>query len=262
MSKLFHRIRSFWSKRAPSFQSTTPYGPAMWADMIDPNEHLDWSGDEAGILLRAERNKPFCHAKFVNTEEQFQTVLLGFDLKADQILIDEFFPVPKSSLLNTRFELTITAPEGLLVLEVTTKEKVYMDSQPSFVLSVLSKKRVNDRRLNPRIQFTRNIAPKIELIIPMSGLIKGHLIDLSTEGLTMNFFGAQKPQLMSSSGECTLHFSDQVKLRVKMRIKQVSFSRKPCSHTMLRMLFRQTSDTQNDQLHAFIQSFEALTKAA
>ncbi len=257
---LFHKLQPLWDRWANAYRPIKPVNPApdlhsIWEDMLNFNDHMTWNNEETSILLEFEKIKPFCHTRFAGSDDKGQTVLLGFDLKMNQLLVDEFFPLPKPELLRRSFDLVMSAPQGILILHVEIKETVYLESQPALLLQILNKKIVQDRRLNPRVQFSRNTAPKLDLLVPLCGPLKGHLLDLSNTGLTMVVFGPNKPELISNTGECTLYLSEHIKIKARMRIKQINYNRSPSNHTTLRIMFTQPSDSQNDQLSAFIQSF-------
>ena len=226
-----------------------------------PKTHLDWSSQEIGALLAAEKSAHFCYASHPQYKSPLQSVILGFDLSNNHILLDEFFPCPASGLIDQILTLTLPTILGVLRLEMEISEKVILDGQAAFIAHIRNKAILQDRRQSSRVAFAKDQAPAIELLLPMSPLIHGQVIDLSDNGLLMAYPSPQKPDFFTHSGECKILFNEQFTFKALAKIKQVRFNRKPFRHNLLRISFCALEQEQKDQLQMFIHRYQSCREA-
>ena len=245
-----------WQRWFGKPQGASGAAPDFWN--LTHSNPLRWNLAETGILLQCERNNVFCSVVEEPTGESRQTVVLGFDLDTNQLLLDEFFPRPAHLVPGQRLQLNLPSTHGLLVLSVIMQDPILVTTTPAYVVEVMEKQLLRDRRVHPRVEFAGSSAPKVEMLLPLTPSLRGQLVDLSASGFSMWSVGAHKPALFSRNGHCRIHFADQFVLSVDVRLQQVRFRRRPCHHTVFRARFCQLADAERDRLQAFIRSYAAL----
>lgn len=220
---------------------------------------LCWNALETQALLRCEDSTTICTVTDQGRNSPLQTVVLGCDPAANQVLLDDFFPRPASSPLGGRFQLHLPMQDGLLLLDVLVRDEIGVAPTPAYVAEIVNKTTVSDRRLSPRLRFSSALAPRIDLLVPLSPQLRGHLLDLSEDGLAMVHYGATKPTLFAKSGECRIQFDEYFVLRAQVQIQQVKACRKPFHHTVIRIRFNGLTACEKDRLGAFVRDCVANT---
>lgn len=219
----------------------------------------DWAPEEIDALLDAARYSRLCYATCEQYNAPLQSVVLAFDMNENQLLLDEFFPSPATGLIDTNLTLTLSTPVGALYLEVKVTQRVTFAGGPALVARVYSKGVHPDIRQSARVAFAKGQAPAIELLLPMTPLMRGHVVDLSPNGLLMCCPSARRPNLFTHKGECKVMFDEHFRLRANVRIQHARFIRKPFRHSMLRVAFCNLPADQKEQLAAFLVEFESAT---
>lgn len=214
---------------------------------------LQWTAGETRVLLGCEKQKTICAITDHVRESPMQTVVLGCDPAAHQVLLDDFFPRPSVSPVGGRFQLQLPMGTGLLLLQVVVRAEIGVAKTPAYIAEVVDKMEVKDRRLNQRLQFNSASAPRIDLLVPFSPRLRGHLLDLSEGGFAMVYYGADKPKLFTRTGECRIDFDERFVLRAKVQVQQVRSRRKPFHHTVIRIRFSELTTAEKDRIRAFIQ---------
>ena len=233
-----------------------------------PTQHWDlptapvlrWTAGETRVLLDAEQSKTICSISDHSRDTPMQTVVLGCDPSAHQVLLDDFFPRPLVSPVGGRFKLQLPMGQGLLLLQLVVRDEIRVAATPAYVAEVVDKMVVKDRRQNQRLQFSSASAPRIDLLVPFSPRLRGHLLDLSEGGFAMVYYGASKPKLFTRSGDCRIDFDQNFVLRTTVQVLQVRPRRKPFHHTVIRVRFSDLSSAERDRIAAFIH--ECMVSAA
>jgi len=213
-----------------------------------------WSPAETRILAQCEHSKTICTITNSSHGTPLQTVVLGNDPATNQLLLDDFFPRPATSPVGDRFQLSLPMGKGLMLLQVVVREEMRAAPAPVYVAEVVDKTTVTDRRQSQRLCFSSAMAPRVDLLIPLSPRLRGHLLDLSEGGFAMVFYGAAKPKLFARAGDCRIEIDEDFVLRPKVLIQQVRTHRKPFPHTVIRLRFVDLAAADKDKLATFIQN--------
>jgi len=232
--------------------------PGVWSLRQQPL--LIWETAELDLLYNCERNNTLCSATEDASGETLQTVVLGFEHDTQRILLDEFFPAHhQRNFLGQKFQLCLPSRGGVLVLEVIVRDAIWIAQNPAYVVEILNKKRVSDRRIHPRLTFSGPETPSVDLLLPLTPALRGQLLDLSSKGCAITCFGPQKPQIYSRKGQCRIRFSETFVMTADIQVTQVNFQRRPSRHTLFRARFQPLPLTTQEQLLTFIHSYESLT---
>ncbi len=214
----------------------------------------NWSPSETRILTQCEHSKTICTITNSSQDIPLQTVVLGSDPVTNQLLLDDFFPRPTTSPVGGRFQLSLPMGKGLMLLQVVVRKEMRAAPAPVYVAEVIEKATVTDRRQSQRLYFSSSMAPRVDLLIPLSPRMRGHLLDLSEGGFAMVFYGAAKPKLFARAGDCRIDIEEDFVLRPKVQILQVRTHRKPFHHTVIRLRFTDLAAADKDKLASFIQN--------
>jgi hypothetical protein len=211
--------------------------------------------------LDCEEKKTICSITDQVRDTPMQTVVLGCDPITHQVLLDDFFPRPPVSPVGGRFQLHLPMGRGLLLLQVVVRDEIGVAPTPAYIAEVVDKIVVKDRRLSQRLQFSGSSAPRIDLLVPFSPRLRGHLLDLSEDGFAMVYYGATKPKLFTRAGDCRIDFDERFVLRAKVQVQQVRSRRKPFHHTVIRIRFSELTAVDRDRISAFIHDCIASTSS-
>lgn len=242
------RRQTFFDKSAVALASTPP--KPMWELPETPPE--SWSPAQIRALQECEHHKTICSITNGAYEFPLQTLVLGADPMNNKLLLDDFFPRPASSPVGDRFQLNIPMGKGMMLLQVVVRDEIGAAPAPVYVAEVVEKAILTDRRLSQRLYFASSLAPRVDLLVPFSPRLRGHLLDLSEEGSAMVFYGAAKPKLFTRTGDCRIEIDADFVLRPKVVIQQVRTCRKPFHHTIIRLRFANLSTEEKDRLKVFI----------
>ena len=242
-----------FGKAELKMNTTTPTPPQTIQHWDLPTAPvLRWTAGETRVLLDCEQSKTICSVSDHARDIPMQTVVLGCDPSVHQVLLDDFFPRPTASPVGGRFQLQLPMGEGLLFLQLVVRDEIGVAATPAYVAEVVDKMAVKDRRQNQRLQFNSASAPRIDLLVPFSPRLRGHLLDLSEGGFAMVYYGATKPKLFTRTGDCRIDFDKNFVLRTKVQVLQVRPRRKPFHHTVIRVRFSDLSAAERDRIAAFI----------
>lgn len=246
----FYRLKArILSEQAPLSLESPPLRPH---DSAYRPQRLHWNPQEVDALLIAEKHSRLCYATCPGHSVTMQSVVLGFDLSNEQILLDQFFPTPASGLTDQILTVTLPTAAGILYLDVEIKEKIVFAGSAALVASIQRKSMHENRHPLRQVVFDKKHAPVIELLFPMTPQMSGHIVNLSEHTVLMSCPAREKLNLFTHDGECKIVLSDQIAFRTRVRIKQIHFNRKPFRHNMVRLAFRELSVDQLEQLRAFI----------
>lgn len=214
-----------------------------------------WSEAEIEALTTAKRKTLFCYASSASLPNVLQSVVLGLDLNRNRILLDEFFPSPAAGVMERTLDLSVPTSDGFLHLEVEIVDKLVRSAHPSLVAKVLSKRFSHGRNAAAKLTFAEGRGPAIALLIPMVPLMRGHVIELSHEGLIASVPQAHRPTLHTRAGACSLFIDGGLEVKTKVQVRQLFFHRKPFRHSSVHLKFEQLQTEQREQLIAFIAQF-------
>lgn len=220
---------------------------------------LHWTSAETRVLLDCEEQKTICAITDCTRSLLRQTVVLGWDLAAHQVLLDDFFPRPTVSPLGGRFQLQLPMGAKALLLQLVVRDEIGIAATPAYVAEVVDKRVLGDDHLSKRLQFSGTSAPKVDLLVPFSPHLRGHLVNLSEDECTMMYYGADTPKLFTRAGECRIDISERFVLRAKVQVQQVHPCRKPFRHTLIRIRLSELPAADRDRLHALLQCLAGTT---
>lgn len=261
MLSFLNSIQVFWSKK--SLPSTRGQHGASIAHTDSPDKIWNsieeegpvWQSEEIAMLLEHEHRRPTCLVYLRSQDSVYQTILLGFDLSSNHLLVDEFFPSPSvERLLQQPMRLRLRSTAGELDLTIVLQERISLQGGRAYMARVLAKELHTGQSKRLSIGFSQALAPSVQLLLPMGPTLKGTLLELSSERFVMRAYGPRKPVVNTPTGECTIYFNQHFTLNTRVTVKNVSFHRKPCCHTEIRAAFRALNEDQGNQLSSFIQS--------
>jgi hypothetical protein len=213
---------------------------------------LQWTSAEARVLLDCEVQKTICAITDYTCSQLRQTVVLGWDLAAHQVLLDDFFPRPTGSPVGGRFQLQLPMGAKAVMLQLVVRDEIGIAAAPAYVAEVVDKSVLGDAHLSKRLEFSGASAPKVDLLVPFSPHLRGHLVNLSEDECSMVYYGADTPKLFTRAGECRIDISERFVLRAKVQVQQVRPRRKPFRHTLIRIRFSELPATDRDRLRALL----------
>lgn len=218
---------------------------------------LEWTPTELSILSHAAKHSCLCYGVCDEYNASLQSVILGVDVDENQLLLDEFFPSPAMGLIDANLTLSLNTPTGALYLGITIVRRVAFAGGPALVAHITAKSTHQTVIQTATVAFAKDQAPAIELLLPMTPMMCGHVVELSPTGLSMYCAATRRPSLFTHSGECKITFSEHFRLKANVRIQHVAFSRKPFRHSLLRITFCSLPADQKEQLQAFLMEFKS-----
>lgn len=260
MADWLNKWQRWFHKPAMATENPPLPDPGFWN--LNRPQPLVWDSGELDLLRDCESHTTLCSATEETTGEVMQTVVLGFERGTQRVLLDEFFPARSRVLPGQKFQLSLPSRAGVLILEVIVRDSIWVARNPAYVAEILAKKHLRDRRVQSRVAFAGTAAPKVDLLLPLTPAMRGQLVDLSPKGCAIACLSPQKPQLFSRRGQCRIHFSDTFVLAADIQVTQANFQRQPCRHTLFRARFLALPVAGQEQLLAFIHSYETLAGAA
>lgn len=252
MHSWLQSLNKLWQTKKTKGDLARAHARSPWQLSPQPNSP-DWRPEEAAAILAYEHALQRCAASD-HRGHHWQTMVLGADLNAGQILLDEFFPAPPAEVLAGQVPITLqlVGRPGVLEVEVRLMKPQWVSGQRAYLATVLGKQFTDNRTQIPSVQFARNQAPQAQLLLPLTPLLKGHVTELSRGGFTMTVYAHAKPELLARIGDCQLRFSDQFLLKTTAQVKSLQFNRKPCCHLQVHGQFQQLSNEQRDNLKQFL----------
>ncbi len=253
MRELFNKVHTLFNHRP------LPELPLDVLESFDyklQTQSLNWQADEIDMVLSAEKNKILTTARPLNRLDIHQTIIVGVDLNSNSLLLDDFFPRLQQPTTGTQYTLTLISDEGALVLKIELDQKIPIHGGPCLLAKILEKQRISDRRQHPRTEFLTDHMPRVRMLAPMVGEIKGVVRNLSTGGLMILSHTRSKPLFYTPTAELTLEFDENYCVKSKVHIKSLKFIRKPHRHCLIGALFVGLSEEQKDQIDTFIRAHQ------
>lgn len=216
---------------------------------------LCWEAEQTEAIRKCEKQRTFCSVIDPANGDVMQTVILRFNQTTHQVLLDEFFPNPGFSPIGGRFQLNIPAENGLLALQIVVRRQADIENAPAYVAEVVEKSSTAQKRPIHWTRFKGMATPRVELLVPLTPMIAGQLLELSEDEFSMAFCGSDRPRFHARKGECRIYFSDHFVLHTRVQIQQALACRRPFHHTLLKVSFCEMKTTEKDRLLSFLQNF-------
>lgn len=214
---------------------------------------LQWSSEELEALLFCEQHKPLCSVHNLHdAESSAQTLLIGCDIFAGRLLLDEFFPQINHTSTGSAIKLILPAKAGRLHVRAIVEERVDTQKLPCVLACITDKYYLADRRVWPRTHFAATEQPAIKLSLPMQHERPGRLLNVSASGFLMSIPALDKPFHSGETGQCHIQFHEQFRLRAKVKVQSVRLLRKPYRHTVIRGIFLDLTDVERERLSQFV----------
>ena len=190
------------------------------------------------------------------TRERYQTMMIGFDLETKEILLAGMYPAPQIHLLHQLqdHELWLQSRVGSEYLKIKVKPLQYLTHGELLSVELIHAEMSQNRRWQNRASFSSGYGPEIALFIHRSASKKSHILNLSAEGLCIECYGHDLRHDLRSHTQLDvcIKFNDHFSLNTKINIKQCSFRRTPCCHSLVRATFEHTNTLAHHQLQDFV----------
>lgn len=221
-----------------------------------------WTARQTMIILHNEAEKLPCYLHSRNGDFYSQTLILGLDLDANTLLLDEPFPKTEQLKANTATELVLRTHLGSLALGLSAVEHLDLATGPALLCQILDKRTLVDRRLTPRTYFDAASRPQAQVLAPLVGLVRGSVLDLSCGGFAISLPSREKPPGPTINCECSIQLASHMRLRLLGKVISQRSYRKPYKHRVVRFKFVNLNDTQRDQLLLFVEQHKRLSTQA
>lgn len=226
-------------------------------ELTADHPELEWTAVERDILYQLEGRRGALSAHLTDAAEPVNTFILGFNPEDSTLMIDTFWPSLHANLAAVGRDLHLKIESGAYTLhmQVSILDLVKENEAHAFTARVVNKTLNRDRRVNPRVNFAPADAPQVHLLIPLTGVLRGTVANLSKGGMEMRCLCPTRPKLESPFGECTLYLSEALQIRCDIKIRNLQWLRQPHNHLRISMIFIGLTTDKTDQISAFISSF-------
>lgn len=262
LKEMFHAVIDRLTVRRDALlaeQSDKAADTRKW-ELAAAGPSLEWNALENDLLYQLERMPNAMIVQTAGSEQLISTTLLGFNPQDNSIMMATFGEDlhADAALVGKDVRVQVRGETYTLYLQSMILDLVEDNGTFAFIARVTNKSLSKDRRINPRINFNPAEAPEANLLIPMSGVLRGTVANLSKGGMELRCPCSQKPKLESHFGEATLFLSDSLQIKSDIKIRNVQWLRQPHNHLRISVVFIGLSTDTTDQLSAFI---DALTPA-
>lgn len=241
---------SSWLLKARHHQSMLQEPqPLDLAQAVAPR--LPWCQKELALLLSAQQSGRPCYAERRGSDLTMQSLILGFDVDSNQLLLDEFVPSPAAGVIDRQLTVHLASSTAVLQLQVLVTGRVRIGAHAALATTVLCKSFVDGPKSEPSVVFNRQQAPAIDLLLPMNPLLRGQVLELSSEKLLISAPVTDRPSLYTRNGQCRIRFAEQFSLQCAVKIKSLRFVRKPSRHSIVHASFEDLTKEQTEQLTYF-----------
>ena len=215
---------------------------------------LEWNALEHELLYQLEKRPNALIAHPAGAMHASNTTLLGFNPQDNSIMMATFGQGihEDTALIGQEVGIQARGESYTLYLQSTILDMVEDNGTFAFIARVTNKNLSKDRRVNPRINFSPAEAPEANILIPMTGVLRGTVANLSRGGMELRCICTQKPKLESHFGEATLFLADDLQIKTDIKIRNVQWLRQPHNHLRISVVFIGLSTETTDQLSAFI----------
>lgn len=256
LKELFHAVIDRLTTKRDDLlaeQSRATADPNKW-ELSAAGPPLEWSALEKELLYQLERKPNTLIVHAAGDPQPVKTTLLGFNPQDNSIMMATFADDlhADARLVGQDMRVRVTGESYTLYLQTVILDLVEDNGAFAFIARVTNKNLSKDRRVNPRINFSPAEAPEANLLIPMTGVLRGTVANLSKGGMEIRCLCAHKPKLESHFGETTLFLTDTLQIKSDIKIRNVQWLRQPHSHLRISVVFIGLSTETTDQLSAFI----------
>ncbi len=215
---------------------------------------LEWNALEHDLLYQLERKPNAMRVHATEAVHPANTTLLGFNPQDNSIMMTPFGQDihQDAALVGQNVAIQIRGESYTLYLQSTILDLVEDNGTFAFIARVTHKNLSRDRRVDPRVNFSPAEAPEANILIPMTGVLRGTIANLSRGGMELRCVCAQKPKLESHFGEASLFLSDTLHIKTGIKIRNVQWLRQPYNHLRISVVFIGLSTETTDQLSTFI----------
>ena len=190
------------------------------------------------------------------TQERFQSIIVGFDAYENEVLLGGLYPSPKlktmEHLATQNFWIQCEYEGQFLNICVEAKE--VMLNADLISVSVLNSKLTNNRRWSPRANFDNHQGPKVD-ILPLYGAVEqGWVKNLSYHGALIECYGhdIRNKMLGKNTVSIRIKFNKDFYAESRITVKQCYFRRSPCRHTSIRVMFDNLPEIESHYIRDFI----------
>lgn len=218
---------------------------------------------QAKMLLQSASSKQLASLIIDDSMTSYQTMILGVDLIAGEILISECFPcnpIKTSPNQHSTVWLKIRSKNEYLFIQVS----VIQGSQEDLFVKIIRAFNSKHQRWEPRILFESCKGPTIEIHPTSQPLHYGWLRNVSPSGGLLELYGI-KTKRMIERGErhpVTFNFSPAFAPVWGIEILESAFHRQPCRHLKLRFRFTNLNTLEKAQIKGFVDGFNLKQTAA
>ncbi len=219
-------------------------------DALRETEHETSQIIKLTILRRLHEMRTLLKISLGGADSHHTSTILHIDQESGQLVLDEFFPEAPATVLDAKAILHISAQyNGALIefntrlLEINTAQEP-MSCKVSLPDSITYHQNRNDYRV--KLPYSYKI--QVEIYSRKSGLLSGHVDDISISGLSIVFDDRSVMQLAEGDllDECNVYLPDNhLELPVEVRLLRMHPTRK---HFVLHGKFIQLSPTQGNTL--------------
>lgn len=218
---------------------------------------LTWCQKELVLLLTAQQSGRPCYGRCQGSDLTMQSVILGFDVANNQLMLDEFVPSPAAGVIDRLLTIRLASAAASLQLQVLVTGRITFGAHAALAATVICKSFERAREPEPAVFFTAQQSPSIDLLLPMNPILRGRVLELSTERLLISAPVTNKPSLYTRQGQCQIQFAKQFHLQCTVKINNLRLLRKPNRHSLVHATFADLTEEQTEQLGYFIRQLRS-----
>ena len=190
------------------------------------------------------------------SREYYQTMMIGFDIDTKEILLAGIYPAPKVALLDQLHDTEIWLQSHIndQYLKIIAKPLQFLSHGELLSAELISTELTHNRRWTNRATFASSSGPEVELFLHRSANRKSRIVNLSAEGLCIECYGhdLRSEARPNKKIGVEITFNDNFTLRTRIHIKQCTFKRTPCCHSLVRATFEHKDRIIHHQLQDFV----------
>lgn len=207
-------------------------------------------------LIQMQASHTLVRVIIPDTLDQLQSVVVGFDAYAEEMLLGGIYPQPSAendALLKRKDFWIQNNFEGQFINVLVSYQNQIPNSD--LVLVKIKDTNITDtRRWSPRVGFAPHKGPSTVISSRFGSWYDGYVKNISHHGALIEVFGQDlKSEWFGSNNvNVSIQFHEDFKISSAARVRQISCRRKPCFHSAVRIQFAPLpSETQN-MLNQFV----------
>ena len=223
-------------------QQTSPKSETQRLQLIQQIDHY-------APLIAFQDHRQLLEVSLPNHLDTFQTMILGVDLYAQQLIIDELTPHLKNPEDLVGYDIILKHYHQRQVLAIDTQVQTYNPQTHSLVVTLPENIGYGPRRNSRRLEILGDMSAKA-VIYPVYGSPWYATIkNISTGGLRIAVAGDIRTHLRKHLflKRCELQLND-TQLRCTGRVKAYSYQSRPFRHTLVSIAFESLSHKDLDNL--------------